>query len=151
MVSGGMFDPYYSGGVIEHFVDGYQDIISEMYKALKQDGVLIVAFPFMSVARKRLVRNLPLVCEDDMADFYQYALDPDEVISDIKRLGFSLIATKKRNGIKGFIEVHKSEFMEKLYSDKTPSLIHRVIKRLLGDFLAWIGFRHSIELVFRKK
>ena len=89
MVSGGMFDPYYSGGVIEHFVDGYQDIISEMYKALKQDGVLIVAFPFMSVARKRLVRNLPLVCEDDMADFYQYALDPDEVISDIKRLGFS--------------------------------------------------------------
>ena len=151
MVSGGMFDPYYSGGVIEHFVDGYQDIISEMYRALKQDGVLIVTFPFMSVARKRLVRNLPLVCEDDMADFYQYALDPDEVISDIKRLGFSLIATKKRNGIKGFIEVHKSEFMEKLYSDKTPSLIHRVIKRLLGDFLAWIGFGHSIELVFRKK
>jgi SAM-dependent methyltransferase len=150
MVSDETFDTYYSGGVIEHFVDGYHDIIREMYRTLKPNGVLILTFPFMSASRKRLVRKLPLVFEDDMSNFYQYALDSHDVISHIKQLGFSLIAIKKRNGIKGFIEVYKWEWIEKIYLNKTQSLTGKVIKRLLGNLLAWIGFGHSIELVFRK-
>ena len=46
------FDGYWSLGVIEHFVDGYDAILSEMNRVIKEGGYLFLTVPSMSIIRK---------------------------------------------------------------------------------------------------
>ena len=37
---------------IEHFIDGYDAILSEMYRVIKEGGYLFLTVPSMSIIRK---------------------------------------------------------------------------------------------------
>ena len=94
------FDGYWSFGVIEHFFDGYDDILSEIKRVIRKNGHLFLTFPMLNMLRERKAnRNrYPLFDEDSIgtSHFYQFALDPDSVIDRLERRGFVL---KHRGGM----------------------------------------------------
>ena len=46
------FDGYWSLGVVEHFWDGYDDILNEMSRVIKNEGFLFITFPHISKLRR---------------------------------------------------------------------------------------------------
>jgi SAM-dependent methyltransferase len=102
------FDGYISGGVIEHFWDGYDDILSEMSRVLRKGGLLFVSFPYMSPIRKLKAimmmyqRHFSDELEEIIDTFYQLALDQENVLEDFRKAGFISIKKKTFDGIKGF-------------------------------------------------
>lgn len=146
------FDAYYSGGVIEHFWEGYDSIISEAHRILKKGGHMVITFPFLSVARRKAMKSLPK-WEESAAPkgFYQFALDPEETIREICDKGFTLIHRRSRNGTKGFLELYPDfPIISSIYYSKRRNVFIKVIKRVLGRIFAAIGYGHTIELIFLK-
>lgn len=81
------FDAYYSGGVIEHFWDGYDDILSEADRVLVEGGYLFITFPFMSRSRRKMKNVMPIWSKhSEPAGFYQFALDPNIVIKYFEKM-----------------------------------------------------------------
>ena len=90
-------DGYWSLGVIEHFIDGYTDIAKEIARVLRPGGYLFLTFPMMNPVRRIQANKgaYQLLPEGDDGEvkrnFYQYALDPDEVIEEFRSLGFMVV------------------------------------------------------------
>ncbi|MBN1787182.1 MAG: class I SAM-dependent methyltransferase [Sedimentisphaerales bacterium] len=102
------FDGYWSLGVIEHFWDGYQEILAEMYRVLKPGGYALVTFPSVSLAdriRKSCGGYKKYNQSVEPEDFYQFALNPRDVIKDFEKLGFEYITISSRNGFLGLERV----------------------------------------------
>lgn len=101
-------DGYLSVGVIEHFWEGYEAIMKEMYRTLKTGGFLFVSFPYMSPLRRLKValRMYPFkesaALNDQQEQFYQFALAAEKVQADLESLGFQLKERLTYDGIKGF-------------------------------------------------
>lgn len=100
-------DGYISGGVIEHFWEGYDAILAEMARTIKPCGFLFVTFPYMSVAR-RLKAQAGFYERGRSADvaalrgsFYQFALPWRQVLRDLSSRGFKLCESRPCSGIKG--------------------------------------------------
>lgn len=147
---------YWSLGVIEHFWEGYSDIIEEMSRVVKDDGYLFLSFPYMSPLRKFKSKiGLYKEFNGNKKDFYQYALDSNKVIYDLERFGFHLLEKTPLNGIKGF----KDEIgllkpiMKSFYYLR--SLEHRlygtpIIFNFFDKLLSYSGSGHVVLLVFKK-
>lgn len=147
------YDAYYSGGVIEHFWDGYDKIISEAHRVLKKDGILIITFPFMSNARKRKKKFLP-IWENDFPPegFYQFALNLESTITNIKLQGFNLIHKKLQNGTRGFIDNHPNfPIISSIYKNKSKNIFRKIFLKVADQILSLFGFAHTTKLVFSKK
>jgi len=148
------FDGYWSIGVIEHFFDGYESIISEMERIIKPGGFLFVIFPHLSILRKIKIKFgcYPIFDEKnaDLKNFYQFAFDQRSVIKEIKKHDFTLVQTIHDNGIKGLkdeISLLKPS-LQKLYDSR--NILSRIINYGLSITLsAFSG--HAILLVFRKQ
>lgn len=99
------FDGYWSLGVIEHFIDGYNEIAKEIARVLRPGGYLFLTFPMMNAVRRSRAQNgvYPLfeVNDDDTLrnNFYQYALNPDRVIEYFSSIGFTAVL---RGGLSSF-------------------------------------------------
>ena len=146
------FVGYWSIGVIEHFREGYSDILKEMRRILISGGYAFLTFPSMSFLR-RLKAKLGLYKEfegGEKGSFYQFALNPDTVIRDFEASGFKLIEKKNRSGIKGFKDEVSTfkPLLQKLYDSRGESLWVRgfrfVLDRLLATFAG-----HTMFLVLR--
>jgi len=146
------FVGYWSLGVIEHFQDGYREILNEIKRVLINGGYLFLSFPYMSVLRRWKVK-LGLYKEftgEEKESFYQFVLNPDEAIRDLEASGFKLIKRRPLSGLKGF----KDEFsifkplLQKLYDYQGESLwvmgFRYVLDRVLAVFTG-----HMIFLVLR--
>jgi SAM-dependent methyltransferase len=147
------FTAYWSFGVIEHFWDGYHDVLREMKRVLTNGGYVFLTFPYMSPLR-RLKAKLGLYQEFNGSvneSFYQFALNSDAVIRDFEASGFKLIAKTAYDGIKGF----KDEFslfkgwLQKLYDYQGKNWVVRGFRFELNGLLAILS-GHIIFLVFRK-
>jgi ubiquinone/menaquinone biosynthesis C-methylase UbiE len=118
------FDGYWSLGVIEHFVDGYDAILSEMNRVIKEGGYLFLTVPSMSIIRKLKaalgmythLENIELIRDG----FYQFAFSDGNIINDFTENGFDLIAHKPRSGLKGLKdEVKILQYpLQRLYDSK---------------------------------
>jgi SAM-dependent methyltransferase len=137
------FDGYWSLGVIEHFYDGYEKIVSEMFRVLKRQGYLFLTVPVMSPLRKVKVRLKKYIeyeykeSKEMRENFYQFAFDPKDVINDLKSRGFKLIDVKPYDGIKGLkdeVSILKPS-LQRLYDKKNHS--SDLMKRILD-----IVFKH---------
>lgn len=148
------FDTYYAGGVIEHYWDGYDQILFEAHRLLKQDGIIIITFPFMNSVRRKNVESLPII-SDKPENFYQFALDEMEVINNLTNKGFKIKKTAPRNGVKGLIEsgIIKSEIILKLLKNLyiSKNIFLRLLKKIFSIVFCRMGFGHSIEIVASKK
>lgn len=98
------FAAYWSLGVIEHFPDGYDKVLDEMFRVIKPQGFVFVSVPVISWLR-RLKINLGLYkTKSDSAvntGFYQFILPWQKVVEDFKRKGFKKTSIIRRSGIKG--------------------------------------------------
>ena len=105
------FAGYWSLGVIEHFFEGYDDILNEMYRVVKPGGYIFVTVPIMS-----LLRRLNAFCgvyeiasaerenEFSKDDFYQFVLPNKRIIADFENKGLELIEMRNKGGIKGLAD-----------------------------------------------
>ena len=149
------FTAYWSLGVIEHFWDGYHDILEEMRRVLINGGYVFLTFPYMSPLR-RLKAKLDLYEEfngEDKESFYQFALDPETVINDFEAIGFKFIGKKSRGGIGGFkegVSIAKP-LLQKLSDYQGKSLWIRGFRYVLDEVLAGLGTGHTIFLVFKNE
>ena len=147
-------DGYWSFGVIEHFYKGYKTIVEEMYRVIRKDGYLFLTFPHMSKLRQFKAKRgfYEKWCEDDIqiSNFYQFALDDCQVISDFEKHGFKLIMQSGLDGVKGLkdeISIGK-KWLQGIYSGKT--IKDKLLTRLL-DVLLRKWFSHVALLVFKKR
>lgn len=146
------FSGYWSLGVIEHFYEGYQDILKETQRILINGGYLFLSFPYMSPLR-RLKAKLWLYNDfkgEGRENFYQFALDPDIVIKDFEAIGFKLLDKKPTSGLKGFkdeISMFRP-ILQKLYDYQGKSLWVRGFKFVLSKVMATFA-GHMIFLVFK--
>ncbi|MDK2789541.1 MAG: hypothetical protein PWP15_48 [Methanothermococcus sp.] len=147
-------DGYWSIGVIEHFYEGYDEIIKEMYRIVKKDGYVFITFPHLSLLRKiKSKLNLYPVWEENDAhleNFYQFALDENKVIEDFHKCGFKLIGRHYLDGIKGLkdeINILKP-VLQKMYDSNNLSvkIVSMMISVLVSRFAS-----HSILLIFKKE
>ena len=149
----GYFDGYWSVGVIEHFTEGYDAIITEARRVIKKDGYLFLTIPWFSPLRKLRARmeKYPIFSEGvDMTNFYEFMLDDGKVIAHIEKKGFECVLKKPHDatkGIKDEIKILKPLF-KKIYNGRT--VFWKGLRYLLSIILAPFA-GHIILLVFRKK
>lgn len=147
------FDGYWSIGVIEHFYDGYEKIIDEMYRVLKPGANVFITFPHMSKIRRfKAKRNKYDSWEENsfhINNFYQFALDEKQVIKHLKKKGFEINEVMYFDGIKGLKDEISSlkKPLQYLYNAKFLPL--QMIRIILSKILARF-FSHSILIVATK-
>ena len=92
---GGHFDGCWSIGVIEHFWDGYDGILSEAHRVLRSGGILFLTAPWFSPYRQRKARAggyASAAFDREPGNFYQFALGRGEVSGALERIGFELLS-----------------------------------------------------------
>ncbi len=146
-------DGYISGGVIEHFWNGYTPILKEMQRTLKIGGYLFITFPYMSPLRRLKVAlrmypfNESSMLDDKQDDFYQFALTIENFQADMKALGFQLKERLTIDGIKGFkdeVALFKP-YLQQVYDGKRGQRLRPYYNQFLLPFAS-----HCAFLVFQK-
>lgn len=88
--------------MIEHFPEGFTDIIDEMWRVLRPGGYAFVTVPSMSPMRRMKVKlNLYSVFDGDMTNFYQFILSPKDIIRCFEKNGWLYEGGRARGGFKG--------------------------------------------------
>ena len=104
----GYFDGCFSLGVIEHVWEGYDAIIKEMYRTLKQYGYAFLSFPCISPLDniKIMLSGYEIFSGSEKPhNFYQFALDIQEVKKDCESIGFRCISNQRQYGLSGMQRV----------------------------------------------
>lgn len=89
----GIFDGYWSLGVIEHFWDGYDAILAEARRVLRPEGFLFLTAPWFSPYRRLKAGWGDYPHQDfdsEPQGFYQYALASREIVTSLDRHGFDV-------------------------------------------------------------
>ena len=144
----------WSLGVIEHFWDGFDEIIHEMHRVLKQGGLAFVTFPYMSPLRRLKARTnrYPQWQGEKPDDFYQFALDHRLVEESICSTGFRVHGCHTLGKLKGIKDesggpIHK--VLKSLYNYQGRNVLIRGTRKMVGSSLGTIS-AHSILIVFQK-
>ena len=113
---GSTFGAYYSGGVMEHFEAGPQEALVEARRVLRDDGLLLISVPHVSMIRGardllppwrglrrrpygagrrqdwryRLPRGFGVDAQDD--GFHEYAFKGREFARELRRAGFRVLS-----------------------------------------------------------
>lgn len=152
--SDNVFDGYWSVGVIEHFPEGYEAIMNEMYRVLRPGGYLFLTFPYMSPLRK-LKAHLGAYPQFnrttfDRQHFYQFALNSQVVIHKFEHAGFKLVKEKPYSGFKGLKDESGplKPFFQKIYNNK--SFFSKLVSYALTILFAPMA-AHATILIFKKK
>ncbi|HML73247.1 MAG TPA: class I SAM-dependent methyltransferase [Anaerohalosphaeraceae bacterium] len=148
------FDGYWSLGVIEHFWEGYEDIISEMKRVLKPGGYLFLYFPSVSLLDRMLVplNKYKIFHGTEKPElFYQFGLDVKSVKKELLHIGFECVDCHKENGLLGIERVFPSF---KKYNQKMMNMSQRNKIFKLSYYAASMILSplcgHNAMMVFRK-
>jgi SAM-dependent methyltransferase len=150
------FDAYWSLGVIEHFYEGYLEILDEMNRVLKPGGYVFVTFPYMSPLRKlraKLGRYPEFQKERlDLSKFFQFALDVKRVQKDFSKKGFRIVYKRPFDGIKGLKdELDDFPSLQKIFNEiyHSKNFFIKIIKYAIHLSCAPVC-GHIILMVFKK-
>lgn len=138
--------------MIEHFWEGYDEILKEIKRVLKPNGYLFLSFPYISPLRK-FKANLGFYkifnnrLKND--NFYQFILDEKRVKDNIKKYEFIFVSRYPFDATKGLKDelFLLKPILQKIYDDK--SIVSKGI-RVLNSILFSKFACHSILLVFKK-
>jgi len=149
------FDGYWSLGVIEHFWDGYDDILSEMRRVLKVGGYAFVTFPCISRLDriKIFFRGYKKFTSGEKPkDFYQFGLDVKAIRKDFEEAGFECVRARRRTGLWGLRRLIPA-FHGLYYFIMALRAKNRVVKMAIEvtDLLLAPLCGHSVLLVLRKR
>lgn len=149
--SDGYFDGVWSLGVVEHFFDGFDEIAAETHRIIRPGGYAFVTVPAMSPLRsvKAKLGLFPRWAGQSQADFYQYALSPEDVVAGFTKFGFSLRSSSGCAGFKGLKDEVSPlrPYLQKMYDNNS-----KIMKGFVfGADLALRGFSHHTKLyVFQR-
>ncbi|MBF0294536.1 MAG: methyltransferase domain-containing protein [Magnetococcales bacterium] len=145
------FDGYWSLGVIEHFYQGYDEVLAEMRRTIRPGGYLFLTFPSMTWLRRQRARagRLPPWREDaaGLERFYQFLLPPDQVRARVEAAGFRLVEEQGQDCARGLKEEWPAcePLVDRLWG--LPWGIGKGIA-LSADWLAGRWFGHISHMVF---
>lgn len=147
------FDGYLSVGVIEHFWEGYSQVIKEMYRTINSGGYLFVSFPHMSPLRKLKIYMGKYQIQTQKGisghinNFYQYVLYCEQVLGDLRKFGFELKEKILYDGIKGFKDEVSflKPFLQPIYDRKKLMRLRPYLDKLLKPFSS-----HMMLLILQK-
>lgn len=149
------FSAYWSLGVIEHFYNGYDNVLDEMFRVIKPGGYAFVSVPVISLLRKfkiffRLYKTKSHFLLND--DFYQFILSQSKIVEDFKKRGLKKVAISRRSGIKGLRdEVPKLEKpLRYLESLRSKNIFFKVLLEILMRCLSPVT-GHVSFFVFKKQ
>ncbi len=148
------FDGYWSLGVIEHFWEGYDDILKEMNRVLKPGGYVFLSFPCISPLDKirAFFSAIDKFSGTEMpANFYQFALELKSVKRDFEVLGYKLLDKQRKVGLLGLSRYFTwaRRLNDYLVAASGKSRLAKYFMFGLNYILApFCG--HSVLLVFRK-
>lgn len=145
-------DGVWSLGVIEHFPEGYGEIIAEMARVIRPGGYAFVTFPAMSPLRrmKAAVGVFPDF-SGDFENFYQFALDPRVVARDFERHGFVTAVSAPRGGLMGL----KHEWplvrplLQRMFASRSRAV--RLVRGGLNRALAPFSFHTRLLVLHRPR
>lgn len=148
------FDGLWSLGVIEHFWDGYQGMLTEMRRVLRPGGWLFLSHPQMSPLRrmKAALGRYP-VCRDTAAPdgFYQFALPGDQTVAAVTGCGFEYVARRPLFGDYGLGEdvAPLKPAIRALGAYRGRNPLVRAVRGGLNRLC--LGFSaHSVLLIFKR-
>jgi len=154
----GSLDGIWSIGVIEHFFEGYDEILMEASRCLRVGGYLFLTFPSMNPFRYLQIkfknRFLLEVKPVNRFRFYQYLLRPVDVLNSARNYKLVKKNIRYRSGLKGLKDASKYTFVGKLLliaihkSDKGNIYLRHILKIIDILFSPLIG--HSCFIVFQK-
>ena len=163
-------DNYYGGivsyGVVEHFPEGLQRPLKEMFRVLAPGGRAIITVPSLNTLRrwkyhagkvlnpktnnnirrifgkKKLQRNKEGFKHHvfpQFGDFFEYRLSPEEFESELKKTGFQIIESVPISHMDGLYW----EFGEMLCRFKNWKFYPNGLGTLVNDLLKQIPFFHN--------
>jgi len=146
------FDGYWSLGVIEHFKDGYGDIIKEARRVIKNDGYFFLTVPWFSPLRrlKAWLGMYPKIDKNtDMGHFYEFMLDSTQLIKTVENEGFRLVSRHSNDAVKGLKDEISClrPILQKVYDGR--GFFSRALRGLLTVIFAPFA-GHIILLIFKK-
>jgi len=148
------FDGYWSLGVIEHFLEGFDQILSEMHRVLRFEGYLFLTFPALSVLRQIKCRLGVFPCISEKlpnveTHFYQFALSVSAVVRQCEMNGFRLHRLYRFDGLKGFtddVQLFRN-VLRRLAKSQRPTA--QLLQKLAGTFFdGWAN--HQVLCVMQK-
>ncbi|MCD4742138.1 MAG: class I SAM-dependent methyltransferase [Desulfobacteraceae bacterium] len=148
------FDAYWSLGVIEHYYEGYEDILKEMKRVIQKKGYVFVTFPYISPLRKFKAKlGLYEKYENNNCDpknFYQFALNVKSVRIEFEKYGFILEYIKPFDGIKGFKDevLIIKPVLQKLYDYNGKNPLIFKLRSLSTNFLTTFS-AHMVLMIFQ--
>jgi len=147
------FDGYWSLGVIEHFWEGYDEILKEAKRVIRPNGYLFLTFPWMSPLRKLkaklgLYKTFRGSLQND--NFYQFILDSNQVRKDVEKYGFKLRLKCPFDATKGIKDEIPplSPILKRVYNSQ--NIFAKGIRFLNSVLFSKIA-GHMILLIFQKK
>lgn len=144
-------DGYWSFGVIEHFWDGYDDIVIEANRIIRKDGYLFLTFPQFSFLRKLKAKFgfYESFKSDNHEGFYQFALNGKDVQKNVEKYNFKLVQSISIGGMKGLKDeisfIQKP--LQKVYDSK--SILSIIVRKSVDICLSWFS-GHTKVMVFKK-
>ena len=147
------YDGYWSIGVIEHFPEGYDAIASEMKRVLRKNGYLFLSFPSFNKFRRARAKagKYPSSSSSPSAtpDFFQFALNPEQVKEYFESLGFELVKHRGIGSLQCLAEDLPFVATVQRFLDRFPSRVSTVLSMLMDTFLGQYA-GHSSLLILRK-
>jgi SAM-dependent methyltransferase len=146
---------YISLGVVEHFWNGMDDILSETYRVLKKDGILLLSVPhfsprFQKLAQKNFVSIPEPMPTQLIKEFYQFYFSKPVIENKIKKYRFEPIDTFYYDSLYGakrampmFLKIHDNSYIIR-------SIARRINKMDKPQFI-FRKFAHMVMIIAIKK
>jgi len=141
-------------GVIEHFWEGYDEILKEAKRVIKPGGYLFLTFPYMSPLRKFKVKLglYPVFKKEkvNLDKFYQFILNTERVKKDVEKYGFKLCLQYPFDATKGIKDEvpFLNPILKKIYISQ--NIFAKGIRFLISILFSKMT-SHMILLVFQKR
>lgn len=141
------FDGYWSFGVIEHFINGYDEIANQAHKVLNDEGYSFIVIPSMNyLSFIKKILNVYEKKEPQKNLFHQYILDFKHVKKVFEKNGFKYVA---RYNMTGSLGASREISMPKIFTSRSKIKLIRALWWALNPFLSVITW-HTSLIIFKK-
>jgi len=140
-------DCYLSIGVVEHFIDGPALALHEARRVLRDDGVALIAVPYLNPSRRRHRDHVGAGIAESALRFHQYYFDRSEFEPFVIAAGFRIHDTVAY-GAETFLEREHPVFSRLWHSALARARVKRIIRRSLRLSPMRINVRYGHMMMF---